>query len=60
MAKIDNIVIAVDPSKPVEEICAVIMTLVPYHAGGEERILQGVAAAIDKRLKDMKGAEQNA
>lgn len=43
--------------KPVPEICAVIMALIPYHPGQEEAILQGVKEAVEQRLQLMKGVE---
>lgn len=52
MANIKNVVLAeVDPSRPVQEVCAVIASLLPYHPGQEEAILLGIQEAIDKKLK---------
>jgi len=59
MAHIQPIVrIELDPSRPVPEICHVIMSVMPYHPGQEEAILRGVQEAIEKRLKQLKGAER--
>ena len=54
MAHIQPIVrIELDPSRPVPEICHVIMSVMPYHPGQEEAILRGVQEAIEKRLKQL-------
>ncbi|OME86538.1 MULTISPECIES: hypothetical protein [Paenibacillus] len=47
----------IDPTKPVPEICAVIMAVMPYHPGQEEAILQGIKDAVEQRLVQLKGAE---
>lgn len=47
----------IDPTKPVLEICAVIMAILPYHPGQDEAILKGVKDAIDQRLSILKGDE---
>lgn len=60
MANVQPIIrIELDPAKPVPEICAVIMAVTPYHPGQEEAILLGVRDAIEKRLEQLKGAEQH-
>jgi hypothetical protein len=60
MANIQPIIrIEIDPNRPVPEICAVISAIVPYHHGQEESILRGVSEAIDKRLKQLKGADKH-
>lgn len=56
MAKIQPVVrIEIDPTKPVQEICAVIAAVIPYHPGKEEMLLKGLAKAIDERIKKLKG-----
>lgn len=40
----------IDPSNPVQEICAIISAITPYHPDQEERILCGVKDAIEKRM----------
>ena len=59
MAQIQHILhINIDPAKPVQEICAVITAITPYHPADQEQvILQGVAEAIQNRLTELKGAE---
>lgn len=42
-----------DPSKPVQEICAVIMQISAYHPGQEEVILHGVRDAIEQRITQL-------
>jgi len=61
MAQVQPIVrIEIDPTKPVQEICAVIMAVTPYHPGQEAEILRGVQEAIDRRMKQItKGAESD-
>ena len=44
-----------DPTKPVPEICAVIMAVVPYHPGQEDALLLGVQEAIQRRRDKLKG-----
>ena len=59
MAHVQPIVrFELDPTHPVPEVCAVISALIPYHPGQEEAILRGVQEAIEKRLKQLKGAER--
>ncbi|MGM1047594.1 MAG: hypothetical protein ACQEXX_15770 [Bacillota bacterium] len=61
MAQIHPIVkCEIDPTKPVPEVCAVIMAVMPYHPGQEEAILQGVKDAIDQRLEQLKGVDTHA
>jgi len=49
-----------DPLKPVPEICAVIMSFMPYHPNQEVDILHGVQEAIERRLKMIaKGDEES-
>ncbi|MNP36939.1 hypothetical protein D3C76_1303590 [compost metagenome] len=50
----------IDPLKPVPEICAVIMAVIPYHPGQEEAILTGIKEAVEQRLTQLKGDEANA
>ncbi|MFC5468405.1 hypothetical protein ACFPPD_06710 [Cohnella suwonensis] len=60
MAVVNPVVrVEIDPLKPVPEICAVIMAVVPYHPGQEEAILRGVQEAIEKRLDKLKGDKSN-
>ncbi|MGO4345545.1 hypothetical protein AB4Z45_08645 [Paenibacillus sp. MCAF9] len=61
MAQVQHVLnIAIDPLKPVPEICAVIQAIVPYHQGQEEAILLGVQEACEARLNQLrKGVEQN-
>lgn len=54
MAVVQTIVrIDADPTKPTQEICAVINVLASYHKGQEERILLDVKEAIDRRLLEL-------
>jgi len=56
MANIQPLIrVELDPRRPVQEICNVILAVLPYHPGNEELILRGVQQAIDQRLK--KGGE---
>lgn len=51
MAVIHRRLIAeIDPSKPVPEICSIIMAVIPYHPEQEAAILIGIKEAIDDRL----------
>lgn len=50
--------VELDPLHPVQEICAVISALLPYHPGKEADILRGVQQAVDKRLKEVEAREQ--
>lgn len=60
MAQVQPIVrCELDPTKPVPEICAVIMALMPYHNGQEEAILQGVKEAVEQRMLQLKGVEMH-
>lgn len=62
MAIIQNKIHAeIDPLKPVQEVCAVIMAVTPYHPGQEAAILQGIKDAINDRLNQLapEGAETN-
>ncbi|WP_046230484.1 hypothetical protein [Paenibacillus algorifonticola] len=58
MAQVHHVLnIALDPLKPVPEICAVIKAIVPYHPDQEEAILIGVQEALQGRLNQIrKGA----
>lgn len=59
MATIQPILlIEIDPSNPVQEICAVIMAMIPYHTGKEDQLLKGVAAAIYRRLEELEKGEE--
>lgn len=49
----------INPLEPVPEICAVIMSIMPYHKEHEIEILQGVKEAIERRQAALKGVEQN-
>ncbi|MBW7475959.1 hypothetical protein K0T92_14530 [Paenibacillus oenotherae] len=61
MAHIQPVIkIEIDPTKPVPEICAVIAAVLPYHPGHEEAILRGVVEAVELRIKQLKGAAENA
>jgi hypothetical protein len=52
MANIQPIIrIEINPNRPVPEICAVIMSVLPYHPGQDEAILKGIRDAIDKRIE---------
>lgn len=54
MAQIQPVIrCEIDPLKPVTEICAVIMAVIPYHSNQEAEILRGVQEAIDRRLKQV-------
>lgn len=54
MAVVQTIVrIDADPTKPTQEICAVINVLTSYHPGQEERILLDVKEAIETRLMEL-------
>ncbi|EFM10177.1 hypothetical protein PaecuDRAFT_3136 [Paenibacillus curdlanolyticus YK9] len=49
-----------DPTRPVPEICAVIMAVIPYHPGQEDEILLGVQEAIQRRRDALaKGANKD-
>ncbi|MGG3840755.1 hypothetical protein ABEV00_27500 [Paenibacillus thiaminolyticus] len=55
MAKIQPIIRAeIDPTMPVQEICAVISAVVPYQPEHEEAILMGINEAIGKRLAQLR------
>ncbi|NGP58822.1 hypothetical protein FLT15_31580 [Paenibacillus thiaminolyticus] len=55
MAKIQPIIqVEIDPTKPVQEICAVISAVVPYQPEHEEAILMGLNEAIGKRLAQLR------
>lgn len=52
MANIKNVVLVeIDPSRPVPEVCAVIASILPYHPGSKESILRGIQDAIELELK---------
>lgn len=59
MAQVKPIVRAeLDPLNPVQEICSVVMAILPYHPNQEAEILQGVKDAIEVRMKQLlRGAE---
>lgn len=63
MAQIQPVLkIELNPADPVQEICAVIMAVMPYHRPEQEAvILKGVKKAIEDRLSSLqkKGADQN-
>lgn len=48
----------IDPTKPVQEICAIIAAVAPYHPGQEAKILCGVQEAINKRLEEIAAAKK--
>lgn len=48
----------INPLQPVSEICAIITAVMPYHPDSEEQILIGIGAAIEKRIQQLRGAEQ--
>lgn len=55
MAKIQPIIrVEIDPTIPVQEICAVISAVVPYQPEHEEAILMGINEAIGKRLAQLR------
>jgi hypothetical protein len=58
MANITQVIKAeINPLEPVQEICAVMAAVMPYHPGQEEAILRGVQDAIERRMKHItKGA----
>ncbi|RUS47571.1 hypothetical protein [Cohnella sp. AR92] len=59
MARVEPVIrLEIDPLQPVPEICAVIMSVVPYNPGQEEAILQGVKEAVEQRIAQLKGAEK--
>lgn len=52
-----------DPRRPVQEVCAVIMALVPFNPGQEAAILRGVIEAAEDRLRQLEpkeGGEEHA
>lgn len=56
MAYIQQVVKAeIDPTKPVAEICSLIMAVTPYHPNQEAEILTGIKDAIEQRLKQLEG-----
>ena len=49
----------IDPTKPVNEICALISAMAPYHPGNEAKILCGIQDAINKRLEEIAAAKKD-
>lgn len=47
-----------DPTKPVQEICDVIIAVLAYHSNNEDLILWELSEAITKRRQELKGAEK--
>lgn len=48
----------IDPSKPAQEICAIISEMVMYHPGQEAKILCAVQDAISKQLEEIATKEE--
>lgn len=52
--------IDLDPRQPVQEVCAVIAALLPYHpADKEDAILQRIADAIAERQAERRAAHDD-
>ena len=59
MAQIQTkIIVEINPANPVSEVCSVIMAITAFHPGQEEKVLQGIQAAIAKRLDELKQSKK--